>query len=783
MGRRLILGPEPEVDPLKEISSGRLVSSPDTEFAWDDRQVKRSVIRALALASVTLVIGVYYPVILFPVSFGLLVALLLLPCSSQEAKSLKNSSWNEVPETDLSWSSSDDSHSLICRGVGGERHLFAMDLDSASLRFMGQMSALVRSLDVKDGFCLTVTTQPETVSSVLDREQLTERVEDYLNGLSGAALQSYLTAKGGLWSTRVSLIAHARDEHIIHRFESAVLGAIPEPGWSPVNANALGARLEQKRLSFGPPSFYGSGKELSDWLVQLPSELAPEVGSNVPGEFIAPIRSRTGDYDLGVIINPETLEEGPSAGVSHDDLDSGLLVCGGELTERRHVLSLLITSLLKSGKRVLVVSSHRSALELTSLSESGIGLELGRDLVLNPVDSEGIPRHVYVPKLINALEVVAGADLRGAADFEIALSRAVALGNTTVADIRLHASEEPTETFATSVQGSSNDPSSASIAAMEAIRKLHQGTAARAFYGTQTAKLQDLAQSDLSIIATNLGTSPMQMFAFDLICIKLAGLARDLSLVVLLEDAENLRIRNRRYMNRDAWSERMIRDLKSRGPLVVSLDHPVDMSPGAIGRLSSCVSLRLREAPDIKVAVELLGINVVSSGMHSKARQSARETSYLRVMPDGVALLVRNTGETCMPIRLKEIGLELVEPPSEELALRASQLIQAPATNETAQLGDTLLKRVGGGDQSLALMILKLLQRYEPLTQEAVQRFISTSGYEGDPDIEGILARLEHSSMILRGHEIHGGVSYANYRMTMKGNMTLRQAITKEVEK
>jgi hypothetical protein len=87
----------------------------------------------------------------------------------------------------------------------------------------------------------------------------------------------------------------------------------------------------------------------------------------------------------------------------------------------------------------------------------------------------------------------------------------------------------------------------------------------------------------------------------------------------------------------------------------------------------------------------------------------------------------------------------------------------------------SLLDKVSAGSTNLAIRVLKLLERYEPLTEEAVRRFIVSSGTDNDPDVEAVLARLEHASMILKGHEIHSGVSYTNYRITMKGSMALRQ--------
>jgi hypothetical protein len=208
---------------------------------------------------------------------------------------------------------------------------------------------------------------------------------------------------------------------------------------------------------------------------------------------------------------------------------------------------------------------------------------------------------------------------------------------------------------------------------------------------------------------------------------------------------------------------------------VLSLEHPVDMAPGAIGTLTACVSLRLREAVDIKIASDVLGLNVITTGMHTKARISPRESSFLHVMDDDTALLVHDGTETCQPIRLDPAPDLNPESITEEDSLRISALLLTDDTGSVNNDG-SLLGRVSAGSTSLAIRVLKLLERYEPLTQEAVRRFIVSSGSDNDPDVEAILARLEHASMILRGHEVHNGVSYTNFRITMKGSMALRQS-------
>jgi hypothetical protein len=554
-----------------------------------------------------------------------------------------------------------------------------------------------------------------------------------------------------------------------------VRAAVPEKDWKRIKPKELHSRMKLHQIDRQSDWFYAAGSELSEWLVQLRSELAAEVGSNIPGQFVAPIRGRLEDYRLGLTLNPDTLQTGPPAGLSHQDLSTGTLVCGGNEESRLKILSLLTSELLKVGKRVLLITKHPARSELTNLTESSVYLELGRDLVLNPVDSEGISRNDYVPLLLSALEVVAGFDLRGAADLEVTVSRAVSLGNATLADVRLDPDfEDPTVT-PDNQDAPTLKISKKTATGMEAIRSLHLGPGARAFYGTQTVPIRRLTDPSLTIVSVSLGSIGLDSFAWNLLCLKLGGINPDPNLVIILDEAENMRVRNRRYMKHDALSERLLKRLKMRGPVVLSLEHPADMTPGAIGVLASCVSLRLRESADIHHAADLLGLNVITTGMHTKARISPRESSFLRIMDDSTALLVHDGTETGQPVKLDDAPDMSRHTPSEEMSQGIDKLVPAES-QEPSQQDRTLLDMVAAGNTELAVRILKLLERYEPLTEEAVRRFVVANGSEKNPDIEGVLARLEHASMILRGHESHSGVSYSNFRITMKGSMALRQA-------
>ena len=206
-----------------------------------------------------------------------------------------------------------------------------------------------------------------------------------------------------------------------------------------------------------------------------------------------------------------------------------------------------------------------------------------------------------------------------------------------------------------------------------------------------------------------------------------------------------------------------------RGPLVLSVNNPSALVWDTSDSLGSCIALRMRNSSDIAHVADLLSLNVIGGGIHSKARQSSRESSFLRVMDRGYALMSHEQAKTCMPFKLGPIP-DLMESTSDApgISLDTDSL---PLTTEGPR---TLIETVGGRDSETTKDVLKLLLRYEPLTEEAVRRFLTASGGP-DVDIEAILARLENASMILRGHEQHSGVSYKNYRITMKGSIALKQ--------
>lgn len=765
-GRGHVMGSEPAKDPFEEIQSSTFSVTSSTEMRWDDRSKKESWAPSLVLVLVSFLAVLFIPQLVIGLTILISFVYFIFPrYLSKRDRIDVQGNWIERPLPGNALI--EDGRYL--RNMETPRYsISGLDLKSASPRLHGSISSLSRALPLADGFLLTVSMESTDPKIVLDDDSVTPGMRTYFRTRSSDELKTYMDFRSGLWCARVSFINVVKDEKDIRFHESAIKGAIPSKGWKKIRPDSLLKKIRLLQGGRGQPAYYAVGEELSNWLVQLRSELASEVGTNVPGQFVVDIRQREADLPLGVIINPDTLQEGPITGLSHRDISNGVLLCGGDWTGRKGLIALITKRLLEDGKRVMIISSHRDSLDIASLDESGVGLVLGKDLVLNPVDAENIPRTEYVPQLLRALESLSDKPLTSAADFEIALGRAVALSNQTVADVRI---DPDPNLLSEDAPQSYEQASRLSQLGLEALKRLHQGSGARAFYGTQTAPVADLANLALSIVNINLGSAPLDLFGFDLLMMKLAGIQADKNLVIIIDDPDNLRISNRQYSTRSLWTDSLIRNLSRVSSLIISIDQPHMLSTGVKNSLSSCISLRLRDEQDIASVSSRLALSVIGTGLHSKARWSARESSYLRTMKDGIALLVHDEVETAQPVKL-DCAPSLLQMSSEELHSRTLD-IRADTHLEPDTRSPTILKPSSGKGDNLEMRVLRLLERYEPLTEEAMRRFIQASGSDGD--VEGTLIRLKEASLILEGHEVHSGVSYKNYRLTMKGTLALRQ--------
>ncbi len=775
-----VLGSVPPKDPMEEITRSLSRVPEDTEIRWNDRSVERPWVMATGLTLVIVIAMMAWPlVVIFSLTIVLAVFLL-----SQNGNRLvvgfrrMQSRWTRLP-----WDSDNlfraREHYVEHIDEGGTRRVVALTMERSEPVLQGDMSRLVRGIPTWGGLCLAIVLHPERPTRLLNNDTLISPIERYLDSLSGERLNSYIQIRGGLWAVNTMLTIRAIDEPSLMTLAASVRGAVPSAYWRIVSSSALLNSLASLDIASSKTGFYALGNELDKWLIQLRTELAYEVGENVPGQFVAPIRAAGHEYRLGQVINPDTLDLGPEIGITHKDLEQGLLICGGVSSTRLGLLANIIRYALRLGKRVLVVTSTPDNAVLSSLSEQSVVLSLGRDLVLNPVDCESIPRTEYVPMFLSALETVARADLSNAPDFELAVSRAVALPGSTLADVTLEPDQQAGSMFANGSGVPSATPNSASKAGMDAVRTLYQASGAAAFYGTQSIPIERLAKEPLSVLVISLGSVALDVFAWELLCIKLATLD-DKDLVVVFDGPRNLEIVGTDYSRRVGQSTRIARLVRNRVPLVLCTERPSLIPDVILSDIPIAVALRLKSRYDIAAVTDLLSLKVIGTGLHSKARESVRESSYLSVMDDSAALLVRHGRETAIPIRL-DPPVPLSEP---DAAVRERTIALLNSNRPQVQHDDTprsLLDQIAGRESGLAVQLLRLLERYQPLTEEAIRRFIMSSSPESaNSDVQGMLLRLTDANLILPGSEYHSGVSYRNYRLTMKGTMALRQVIQQQ---
>ncbi|MCF2136496.1 MAG: hypothetical protein K9W43_04565 [Candidatus Thorarchaeota archaeon] len=777
MTKRTIMGGKPETDPLAELGAKFSKSVPMDHVFWMNRARRIPMWRIFLLSLTVFILGFYQPVVMLTGAIIILVIIWLLPGQrpAREEAAIASNAWTHVEFPEVTLAVENDV--LLCKSHHGTHYVTGMVLPEASGRLAGDLSALLRSLPMDHGFTLVVELDPEPTDCVRESGVVEDLQEVFFDEMPDAQIDSFFLSRGFIWSTRTAIVGHVASPGDVPIFQSSVVGALPETHWTPIKSRSLAQSINEFDVS-GSRGFYATGKELSEWLVQLAGELASEIGGNVPGEFLSPLRPPSSTYPIGRVINPETLQIGSPAGLDHNDFLNGLLIGGGTNDDRRHVLTLVVQRLLAQGKRVVYIATDPTARNIAALAPDGICLTLGRDFVLNPMDPEGIPQKSYVSQLMKALEVVLSTKLRGAVELELALMRAISSGSATLADVRLDdvIDDDPDSGLATAPSRSSPSMNQSEYG-LAGIQRLYKGEGANAFYGTQSAPTDLIAQHGLTVILAGIDRAEIEKFALDLLAIKFAGLRPDPDLVIIFENAPNFKTRTMPERSQEpwrvSWVEVMIKQLLHRGGLVFATDDFNGLPKVIVSQFSAAMMFRLQNTSDISIASDLLGLSVIQHGLYSSSRRSPQESSYLRTMPQGTVLFRPIAATTCFPVKL-DSAPELVPLDMDAVESRLAALV-SPKEPESEERRDSLLFRVAGRDHALALEVLRLLERYEPLTTGAIQRFLRSTQGE-DVDIEGVLSRLERASMVLRGHEVHGNVSYINFRLTMKGAMALKQA-------
>jgi len=233
MGKPLILGTRPEVDPLEETSKTSFSVTSNTEIKWNNRKQRKPLALPLFLAAISIAFGFYNPLLLLISGISILVWILLIPSLQRgfESRSLGASPWKHVKLTDTSCSISEDGKHVQCKTPTGPRSLVNMTLADARSILLGDVSSFVRAVDDADGFCLTVTLRPAKIQEALDQERVTDRIEEYLNFITKGEVDAYILYRGGLWVTHVNAVGHVKDEAGVDNFDSAVRASIPMEKW------------------------------------------------------------------------------------------------------------------------------------------------------------------------------------------------------------------------------------------------------------------------------------------------------------------------------------------------------------------------------------------------------------------------------------------------------------------------------------------------------------------------------------------------------------------------
>ncbi|MHA2189259.1 MAG: hypothetical protein ACXAAP_03445 [Candidatus Thorarchaeota archaeon] len=243
MGKRLVMGSEPEVDPLEQLSSPRMAVTSDTELRWTDRSVKTAITKYAAISLLILALCIWLTEFLLVICIISLVGIYLIPRirESRETNHLSSSRWNVQQTSEIAMEYTKDS--LQFMESIRTRNAVGFDLCSAGSNLFGSISTLIRALDDAQGFFLTLSMKSGAISQVLDNNHLSDHIDKYLENLSHSVLEAYMSRRGGLWKIHGAIIGYAQNERSAKAFESKIKAAIPNHPLKQIENKNLGWRL------------------------------------------------------------------------------------------------------------------------------------------------------------------------------------------------------------------------------------------------------------------------------------------------------------------------------------------------------------------------------------------------------------------------------------------------------------------------------------------------------------------------------------------------------------
>jgi hypothetical protein len=476
-----------------------------------------------------------------------------------------------------------------------------------------------------------------------------------------------------------------------------------------------------------------------------------------------------------------------SAGLDSAQLRRGIAVFGEEEAQIDLTNVLLVDRIVKSSTPYMIFARDEKYRPLLSVFPEAVLIQLGKGIVINPLDAEGTDADQYITLILSVFENAFPLNDEQANMLFAILHDVYAESKTpTLAMLKEHVDDimvSGRETLGRTrlLEG-----------VLRVLTPLMTGNTAEALSGSSTIQFKSLlGENKLLTIIESKGMADTSALRFiqGMILAKMCALQASHQgpasvwgqRMLLLDEGELLfRQSSLKHIgSSNASSEtisKWIDDLSKLGlGLHISTTKPGQANEQILGKMGTKIVHRITAKDDASIVAKYMNLDRRLTGRRSiETILSYDSASSLRNLAQNEALFIRPDMKKPFPIKMAHASIAgLASPPDSEISGRTRLIVRA----DDSSLGEakTLLEVDYREEEErrLVVEILELLDDYPNFGRENI---INSFDADEQPRIRSLLPKLENFRYVAsRSVRIEGGNLRKVYRLTEKGRKGLQE--------
>ena len=506
---------------------------------------------------------------------------------------------------------------------------------------------------------------------------------------------------------------------------------------------------------------YLTGLEAARFL-QISTFAVKSLKAKPPAEFITPSHLNS-TIIIGSTVETETFTERIPIGFRKENLKQGIAILGGTDEERILTSLRILLEAAKIGLKFLIITRDQRYRVISNWVSQTKIYTLGRNLILNPLDSENLRPSEYQPFLITVFTQI----LELSDEIWIVLEQALQQVYENPAPSLFELQEVISQIPETRVYGKK---------VLEALNHVLQsfttGELASMLGSQQNLKFSEiLAQPSIIEVPTRFPLATI--FIKTLILAKILATKTLNQTLILIDDCEDIfhvdfRAK-RRMLEKEVLIEWLREIARREAYIILSTGKIIETLPGALRFPKNRIVHKLTTVDERKIAANLLGLQEHAPGIHSqKRRHRLYQVTYLSNLEFGEAIFLRE--DYAYPFTIKINYSNLYIPYiSDETYPTFPSLTEEILVSKEYQKPKLLLHF--GSEADLAAEILSIIKEYRGLTRFAltnILRIDSSKCYL-------LLDFLEDQNYVRRVEVPKGKYWTIGYEITQRGETTLKE--------